>query len=209
MSADTNQDLVREVHPYGEFVPPHSKFMIIGSFPIGKFTDEKRRHTIAENEIDFSYGGSRNHLWPLLGQAFNTDLNSKKKIKNFLSLKGIALGDVISSCIRKNGGASDGDLKDIVFNLELKSIIEKSEIKHLFFTSSKVKQWFESKIGCDKEVKKTMLISPSGSGLRRLSKEHEQLYENWRTKNKDQSKSSFRKWFYTQIFNEKNFPNID
>ena len=59
--------------------------MIVGSFPIGKFTDPKRRHEI----------------------------------------------NVIKSCRRVKGSASDSDLYDIKWNLGLLDTIKKHHIKKI------------------------------------------------------------------------------
>lgn len=124
---------MREIHPYGEFIPAKPKCMIIGSFPIGKFTDPDRWHEIKSNEFDFFFGGERNLLWKLLAEVFEVKLQTREDIINLLKKKKMAVGDVISSCKRKNKSASDVDLFDIEWNVRLIEIIRKNHIQKVFF----------------------------------------------------------------------------
>jgi G:T/U-mismatch repair DNA glycosylase len=197
----------REFHPYGNFVPPQPRHIIVGSFPIAKFTNPALKSKIKAKEIDFSYGGEKSHLWNLLGLALNESLSSKTEITAFLERKGIAIGDVVASCKRRNGYSSDTDLREIVFNHELKSIIEREDIRQILFTSTRVRQWFNSKIGCQNTVEQTLLISPSGSGMRALNRMHQKQYESWRIRHPDGSLPDFRLSFYKKIFTKKAFPN--
>lgn len=178
----------REFHPYGEYLTRKRETLIIGSFPIGKFTDPKRRHEIKEHEIDFYYGGECNHLWKILAQIFDRDLSSKEKIIAFLEDEKISMGDVIKSCRRKNGGASDSDLFDIEWNKDLHDIILKNHFKRLYFTSKKVYHWYlkhiAKEIGSKEGVEEIVLPSPSGSGVRTIpALVRDEFYKNAFKKN--------------------------
>lgn len=157
-----------ERHPYGEFIPKQATGMIIGSFPIGKFTDPNRRHEINAHEFDFFFGGQKNLLWKLISQAVDTKINSKADVIKMLTDLKLGVGDVIKSCSRKNGGASDSDLLQISFNLELIDVIKAHKIKTLYFTSKKVEHWFNRLFPNTSELKKVSLISPSAQTLRSL-----------------------------------------
>ena len=200
--------LTREHHPYGLFLPSKAKHLLIGSFPIAKFTNEKLRDTIKQHEIDFSYGGERSRLWPLLSLSFGITLNTRSRIEAFLKVKGIGIGDVVLSCKRKNGSSSDDALREIEYNYALRDKIERYAIDHILFTSNKVQQWFEGRIGCAEHVKRTLLISPSGSGVRGFSKQHQAMYERWAKPRQNSTRSQFRTYYYMKIFNDKNFPDI-
>jgi len=159
---------MREIHPYGEFIPARPRCMIIGSFPIGKFTDPRRRHEIKQNEFDFFFGGEKNLLWKLLAEVFKTRLHSRSDIVKLLTRKGIAIGDVIRSCKRKNKGASDVDLYDIEWNQDLLNVLREHNIQKVFFTSKKVEVWFNKLFPDSKDLDKITLISPSAQSIRAL-----------------------------------------
>lgn len=160
--------MTREHHPYGEFIPKNARAMIIGSFPIAKFTDPKRASEIGPLDKDFFFGGEKNLLWKLLGDVFNMPVDTTPQIKALLKQKGLAIGDVIRSCVRKNGGASDSDLYDIEWNHELIKSIRKQQIQTLYFTSKKVELWFNKLFPETQDLVKVTLISPSAQSVRSL-----------------------------------------
>lgn len=179
----------REKHPYGTFLPAHPRMMIIGSFPIGKFSDPKRRCEIKEHEIDFFFGGEKNLLWKLLGDVFNKPVKNRKDIVSLLEAEGIAMGDVIKSCRRKAGGASDTALYDIEWNEELLRCVRSHHIKKVLFTSRKVEQWFNKLFPASSEIEKITLISPSGQSVRSLAKRAD--YLEWRIQNSEKANYEF------------------
>ena len=187
-----------EKHPYNEFIPLHPKIMIIGSFPIGKFSDPSRRHEIKKHEFDFFFGGEKNLLWKILSEVFNVKFRSSNDIRKFLKDKGIALGDVIKSCRRKNGGGSDSDLYDIKWNLGLLDLIDRHGIKTVFFTSKKVEEWFNKLFPDSNHLKKVTLISPSGQSIRSLYRRDD--YQQWSAHNPDKTKFDFIVSFYKHEF---------
>lgn len=159
---------MRENHPYGEYIPLHPRAMIIGSFPIGKFTNPKRRSEIRPHEKDFFFGGEKNLLWKLLGEVFHHAVDTTEAVKHLLDQEGLAIGDVIRSCRRKEGGASDADLYDIKWNLELIQVIRKNHIDTVYFTSRKVESWFNKLFPETSDLIKVSLISPSAQSVRSL-----------------------------------------
>lgn len=179
----------REIHPYGEFIPKKSTAMIIGSFPIGKFSDPKRRHEIKGHELDFFFGGEKNLLWKLLGEVFEADVSSKENIQKLLQKQRIGIGDVIRSCIRKNGGGSDSDLFEIEWNTELINVIRVHKIKRLYFTSKKVESWFNKLFKDTDDLEKITLISPSAQSLRALGSRDD--FKAWVRKNPNKRKFIF------------------
>lgn len=180
---------MREYHPYGVYIPKRPKAMIIGSFPIGKFTDPKRKIEIKKNEHDFFFGGETNLLWKLLGDVFKNPVQSKKEIIKMLEGQGLGIGDVIISCRRRNGGAADSDLYDIQWNNELLLIIKKFKIRKLYFTSRKVEVWFEKLFPQSGDLEKISLISPSAQIYRSLPKNID--FQKWLIKNPLSSKYEF------------------
>lgn len=153
--------------------------MIIGSFPIGKFSNPKRRHEIKEGELEFYFGGKKNLLWRLLGDTFHLELTTKNAIVKFLKSQKLGIGDVISSCVRKDGKGSDKDLLEIEWNTNLIKDIERHRIKRLYFTSRGVEKWF-FRLFPDAKVEAITLISPSAQSARSLWSNP--LFQIWRKK---------------------------
>ena len=183
-----------EFHPYGEFIPPRAKIMVVGSFPIGKFTDPARRCEInLEEEVDFFYGGKHNVFWRYLSEALNeqSNLTDRRALEEMLTRHGIAMGDVISSCCRLDGQASDSKLRSIEFNQSLKDKLHRHEIKRLVFTSQMVKRWFAVKIDRLEEYQVVTLISPSRQGLRSIGQMSE--FRKWQAGDEKKTASQFRK----------------
>lgn len=197
-----------EIHPYGMFLPPKAKSIIIGSFPIAKFTSNRNKLVLKENEIDFSYGGERNHLWSLLSICFNEDLKSKNQIINFLEKKGIAMGDVIHSCRRIGTSSNDNDLRDVKYCPSLFSAISSSSIKTILFTSVRVEELFHRKIGRVKDITEILLISPSGNGIRKIPNRYKKELEAWKILNPGKKLQEFRIYKYKKIFTESSFPDL-
>lgn len=170
----------REQHPYGEFIPKNARMMIVGSFPIGKFSDPERRHEIKPHEFDFYFGGERNLLWKLIGDVYGEKFLSKDELINFLNRKGIAIGDVIKSCVRKEGRASDSDLLDIEWNIGLSKNLHFHNIHFVLFTSKQVMKWF-NKLFPRHDFKEFLLLSPSAQSARSIVRMDE--YKLWKKKN--------------------------
>lgn len=189
---------MREKHPYGEFLPKNAKVMIIGSFPIAKFSNPKRRHEIKSHEFDFFFGGEKNLLWKLLGDVFGVNLKTREDIVKLLTTKKIAIGDIIISCRRKGGGGSDSDLYDIQWNHDLLNIIEAHNIQKVFFTSKKVADWFNRLFPESSHIEKVTLISPSGQSVRSVYWHPE--YPAWFEKNPTAKKYEFILAYYRSKF---------
>lgn len=192
---------MRERHPYGEFIPKNAKAMIIGSFPIGKFSNPKRSVEIKKHEFDFFFGGEKNLLWKLLGSVFNMPVKTKSDLKRLLVKQGLGIGDVIKSCKRKNGGASDTDLYDIEWNTELIDVIRKKKIERLYFTSRKVEAWFKRLFNETDDLIKISLISPSGQSIRSITRRDD--FKAWEKCHPKAPKVDFILYDYRLKFNPK------
>lgn len=180
MAAQQLLSEIMENHPYPTYMVPESRFMIIGTFPIGKFTNPDRRNEIAVNEIDFFYGGSRNLLWTVLSEVFSVGLQSRQTIESFLTTQRISVGDVISSCRRKNGRALDRDLYDQKWNFLLKEEIKKIPSVTLLFTSRYAEKWFFKHIDPEYCGLYKILISPSPSANRGIA--GSSAFKEWKLK---------------------------
>ena len=191
-----------ERHPFGEYLPPSVRGMIIGSFPIGKFTDPKRSHEIKPHEFKFFFGGEKNLLWKLISHARNREIQETNDIVALLNELKLGVGDLIVSCRRKNGGASDSDLYDIEFNHNLINVIRKNKIQELYFTSKKVEAWFNKLFPDTGDLKKILLISPSAQTLRALGRNGR--YLDWKKEHPDKKAIEFLYDDYKRIFSRIN-----
>lgn len=189
---------MREVHPYGEFIPKKPRAMIIGSFPIGKFTNPERRKEIKTHEYDFFFGGEKNLLWRILGDVFHKKIQYREDIIEMLEEEGLAIGDLIRSCTRKKGSASDSDLQNIEWNQNLLNVIRKNKIRTVYFTSKKVETWFHKLFKESDDLIKISLISPSAQSLRSLGKRED--FKAWVKKYPDEPKSNFILGHYRREF---------
>ena len=189
---------MRELHPYGEFIPNKARAMIIGSFPIGKFSNPKRKKEIKPHEYDFFFGGEKNLLWKLLASALDYEIHSREDIIEMLTKERLAIGDVIKSCRRKNGGASDSDLYEIEWNEDLLTLIHQHGIKKVYFTSKKVESWFKRLFPETGDLEQVTLISPSGQSVRSLGRRPDFL--KWLNKNRSRRKIDYIFDFYRNEF---------
>jgi len=194
----------RETHPYGEYLSKKTQSLIIGSFPIGKFTDPKRRSEIKDHEIDFYYGGEGNHLWKLLGKVYQTNLSNKEEIVQFLEKNAISMADVIKSCRRQKGSGNDADLYDIEWNTGLHDFIVNNHFKKIYFTSKKVYHWYIKHIGRVEGPEEIVLLSPSANGVRAIPKmAGYQAWLNEIDESLDKKTLLYREWFYKNAFKGK------
>jgi hypoxanthine-DNA glycosylase len=187
-----------EQHPYKIFIPTTPNIIIVGTFPIGKFTDPEREDEIKKNEINFYYGGERNAFWKILFIIFNVELRTYDQIVSFLEIKGIAVGDVIRLCRRINGSASDNSLCDQTWNYDLKDSIIKNNISTILYTSIAAKNWFHEHLGKVPNVKEVCLLSPSGNGLRQIGRTAE--FKKWKAEGTNRTATEYRLNKYKKIF---------
>lgn len=188
-----------ERHPYGHFIPKKPKAMIIGSFPIGKFSNPHRRGEIKPHEIDFFFGGEKNLLWKLLGECYGVSLIKKEDVVSLLEQEGLAVGDMITSCRRVEGKASDSDLYDITWNHGLLAVIKKNKIQKIYFTSRQVQKWFH-KLFPEAELNEVLLISPSAQSRRAVVRSED--YKAWKKGHPEAKTWDYILSFYKRIFHK-------
>jgi G:T/U-mismatch repair DNA glycosylase len=192
-----------EHHPYGEFTPKGATGMIIGSFPIAKFSDPRRRHEIKPHEFEFFFGGEKNLLWKLLAGCFGVKIKTRADIVKMLTEHKLGIGDVIKSCRRHDGKSSDSDLYDICWNQDLITVIRKNKIRKLYFTSRQVEKWFNRLFpGTENEFEHVLLISPSAQSARSVVKRTD--YLGWKKRNPNKKTFDFILNFYKEVFNNHN-----
>ena len=116
--------IMKVVHKIEPIFTPSSKILILGTMPSPK-----------SRENNIYYGHPKNRFWTVLSSILKENLPSTNSEKIELLKKcNIALWDVLHSCDIE--GASDNSIKNPVPN-DIKSIVDKSEIKHIFTTGKK------------------------------------------------------------------------
>lgn len=112
---------MREVHPWGFFLPEQTKLLMMGSFPPPR----------ARWSMDFYYPNIQNDMWRILGLLFFADKDhfleaprrfSEAKCKAFCREVGLALGDTAMEVIRQRGNASDKFL-EVTRPLDLEAVL--------------------------------------------------------------------------------------
>jgi hypoxanthine-DNA glycosylase len=146
-----------ETHPFGEFVPPQARYLILGSFT-GKSVP-------IEPGYDWYYGTKRNQFWKIIERVYNVSLPTKEeKVKLFTKLH-IAIADIIKQCERSKGSNLDNNLINIVYNFEaLRDLLHQHKIVKVFFTSKFVELAFMKNINTASEFPYVQFITlPSPS----------------------------------------------
>ena len=120
----TNDNKTPEQHPLEPFLPENAKLLMLGSFP-----PPPERWT-----MNFYYPNFQNDMWRIFGVIFFNDKDhfvagasksfDEKRIRQFLTIKGIALFDTAEEVIRLKGNASDQFL-EIVKPVDLKGLMER------------------------------------------------------------------------------------
>lgn len=136
------------VHTLKPIYNKYSKILILGSFP-----------SKISRTNNFYYANKNNRFWKILEIIFNINLNNINDKINFLLNNNIALWDVIHSCeINKS---SDSSIKNVMPN-DIKSIINNSNIKHIFITGKTAFKYY-NKFFKDLNISITILPSTSSA----------------------------------------------
>jgi len=129
-----------ETHPFGNFVPLYAKYLILGSFT-GRQAVKGSAST--DDAYDWFYGTKRNQFWSIVEVVYEIELRTKVARQEMLTKLGIAMADIIYQCERKEGNNLDGNLINIVYNIDaITEILEKNKIEKIFFSSRFVENRF-------------------------------------------------------------------
>lgn len=120
---DTETGII-ETHPWPPYIPPHTKILIMGTFP-----PQPKRWS-----MNFYYPNRTNDFWPMMALIFFGDLNALytsdtkqfdiDKIKLLLDRYGIAMNDTGYRIKRLKGNASDKFL-EIIEPVNLTDLLSK------------------------------------------------------------------------------------
>jgi len=103
-------------HPYGPFLFPGAKKIIVGTLPPPRFTTGE----LNERDVDFCYGSSNGMLWPILERIFQLDLTyantpgAIEQRRDFLIHQGIGICDIVERAQREKVDASDLGMQQVV-----------------------------------------------------------------------------------------------
>lgn len=129
-----------EFHPFEPFVPENATVLILGSFP-GRETTQQQRPG------DWFYGAVRNQFWQILRLVYGKKLDTRPEKEQLFRQAGIAMTDVIKSCIRRDNRNTDDNLIEKQYNLDaIESILIQGRIQRVLFTSKNVQREFELRI---------------------------------------------------------------
>jgi hypoxanthine-DNA glycosylase len=126
-----------ESHPFASFVPPHTKCLILGSFP-GK---EQTRGGLDGNA--WFYGSPYNQLWRILEATYGRELKTKKAKQQLFTEAGIGITDIFKSVVRTAGSNLDENLQIVDYNKAEIERILKTFAPQVFCTSRFVEKEFK------------------------------------------------------------------
>jgi len=121
-----------EVHPFGNFIPSNTQYLLLGSFT-----------TKPSDDYLWFYANGRNQFWPIMEEVYGLRLDTKDKQQSLFQNLNMALADIILSCERSNNSNLDNNLANIVYNTKaVNNIFRKNNTKKVFFTSRFVESTF-------------------------------------------------------------------
>ena len=164
------QDL--EYHPFEDFVPKNSKYLILGSFPPKELTQN-----LECIEKFWFYSSKKNQFWKILERIYQISLPTKEEKKALLKYLKIGIGDIFSKCKRKNKNSSDENLLPLEYNKNIQKILSNFSIEKIYVSSRFVEKHlkknfyiFESQI--------IYLPSPSPRFARYTLEKKIEIYQN-------------------------------
>ena len=113
----------KQVHTINPIFDGRSRILILGSFP-----------SVKSRQVQFYYGNPQNRFWNVLaGVLGETVPEAAEERRRFLLSHGIALWDVIQSCVIPGSAASS--LRDAVPN-DLSGLRERCTIRRIYTNGS-------------------------------------------------------------------------
>ncbi|MDD3344467.1 MAG: DNA-deoxyinosine glycosylase [Sulfurospirillaceae bacterium] len=151
-------------HTFSPITTPHSKILILGTFP-----------SVASRAEQFYYAHPQNRFWKVLSTLVCKPLPKSidEKIA-FLHANHIALWDVIQSCTIEN--SSDASIKEVIAN-DIETLLHQVPIEHIFANGAKAYQLY-MKLSFP-QTKRPILALPSTSPANAACS-LECLIEKWR-----------------------------
>ncbi len=131
---------MEEVNSFLPIIDAKSQVLILGSMP-GEQSRRQQQY----------YANKRNHFWPIVYTFFavaeEAPVASYEEKLLLVQKNGVALWDVIGTCLQKNGGSSDATLTAARANDFAALFAAYPGIKHVFFNGAKAYEIFRRQIG--------------------------------------------------------------
>ena len=167
-----------ETHPFGSFVPPDAKFLMLGSFTTKEAFDDQKK----EAYTWFYANGGRNQFWPILEEVYEVKLQTRADMQQLFTGLKMALAEVIYQCERRMNSNLDINLINIVYAIDdITQILEQNRIIKIFFTSryveTKFRQIFKNVINIHPTIELVILPSPSPRYAQMTKKQKIQTYK--------------------------------
>lgn len=151
--------MTTEQHPWEPFIPQNTKILFLGSFP------PPRRSW----SMDFYYPNITNDFWRIMGIIFYDEKEhfvqkdqkkfKEKEIKEFLTLKGIALYDTAKEVRRLKENASDKFL-DVVTPADIPALLAKApRCTAIITTGQKATDTLTAALGCNQPAVGTYTLA--------------------------------------------------
>ncbi len=125
---------MNETHPYGDYIPTQTKYLILGSFP--------SKAQSKDNEVNWFYSSGKSQFWPILRQVYKLPLATINQKMGFLSELEMGIADIIFQCERRDSNSLDMNLTNIIYNPRLENLLHTSQIETIFFTSRFVEKQY-------------------------------------------------------------------
>lgn len=120
-------------HTFDVYYQEDSKVLILGSIP-----------SVKSRELGFYYMHPQNRFWKVISMVFNEKLpETIETKKEFLKRNKIALWDVIKECEIK--ASSDSSITNVIPN-DIKSLLNKTDIKTIYVTGKKALELYQKYI---------------------------------------------------------------
>ena len=167
-----NNETRRVFHPFSPFVPPVCTSLLLGSFPGSRSTGDEAPAD------DWYYGASGNQFWPIMKVVFpGRALDSRQGRMALFAEMGMAVSDIILSCIRLRGSNQDRNLVERTYNTgAVEEILSAHPVKRIFFTGKGVEREFLKHFRCPQGVARITLPSPSPAYFRMSKEEKAKRY---------------------------------
>lgn len=143
-----------ETHPFGIFIPPKVKYLLLGSFTT--------KEANFDPTYDWFYGTKKNQFWKIMRAVYNRPLENKKEKQSLFTDLEMALGDVIYQCERLKNSNLDVNLVNIVYNTHaVEELLNRGGVKKIFFSSKFVEHQFHKHFQVPNKIGLVSLPSPS------------------------------------------------
>ncbi len=172
-----------EIHPFTSFVPTHTKYLLLGSFPCNR---NLRTDGASPAYGEWFYCGSgKSAFWSIMENVYacNLPAGEREPKAQLLEKYGIAITDIALEIERKKTDCLDDNLKILTYNTTaIQDILANNPIEKIFFTSRFVEKLFIKHIQPkDSTIALEYLISPSPAadmGLRSRADFKEFIIQN-------------------------------